>query len=122
MLLRDDSCSDVSTASDVTMQSASDSTAQTSNPGTPVLDTSPKSLTLPSKLDVKKFEWDELDELLQVERKIDESEKMYQTMPVPLPSQSSLDSGTISNLSPDKSESFRLVVFVVRAFLLLYFY
>lgn len=51
-----------------------------------------KSLTLPPKLDVKNIEWDELDELLQVERKIDDSEKLYQTMPVPLPSQSSHES------------------------------
>lgn len=48
-----------------------------------------KSLTLPSKLNVKNVEWDELDDLLQVERKIDENEKMYRTMPSPLPSRSS---------------------------------
>lgn len=51
-----------------------------------------KALTLPSKLKVKDVEWDELDDLLQVERKVDESEKLYQTMPSPLPSQSSLSS------------------------------
>lgn len=56
-----------------------------------------KSLTLPSKLDVKNVEWDELDDLLQVERKVDENEKMYQTMPSPLPSRSSND--------PDESEA-----------------
>lgn len=48
-----------------------------------------KSLTLPHKLDVKNVEWDELDDLLQVERKVDENDKMYQTMPSPLPSRSS---------------------------------
>ncbi|XP_049939419.1 uncharacterized protein LOC126415861 [Schistocerca serialis cubense] len=50
--------------------------------------------TLPPKLDVKQIDWDELDDLLQVERKRDESEKIYQTMPVSLPSvstQSSVD-------------------------------
>lgn len=56
-----------------------------------------KSLTLPSKLDVQNVEWDELDDLLQVERKVDDSEKMYQTMPSPLPSRSSVE--------PDESES-----------------
>lgn len=48
-----------------------------------------KSTTLPTKLKIKDIEWDELDDLLQVERKIDESEKLYQTMPSPLPSKSS---------------------------------
>lgn len=59
----------------------------------------PKSVTLPTKLDVKNLEWDELDELLQVERKMDESEKMYQTMPVTLPSQSSTESNSASTQS-----------------------
>lgn len=58
-----------------------------------------KSVTLPTKLDVKNLEWDELDELLQVERKLDESEKMYQTMPVTLPSQSSTESNSASTQS-----------------------
>ncbi|XP_012271252.1 ras association domain-containing protein 4 [Orussus abietinus] len=48
-----------------------------------------KSLTLPMKLDVKTMEWDELDELLQVERKVQEGNKLYQTMPESLPSISS---------------------------------
>ncbi|KAK0178865.1 hypothetical protein PV327_007708 [Microctonus hyperodae] len=48
-----------------------------------------KSLTLPMKLDVKNMELDELDELLQVERKIEDGEKLYQTMPESLPSISS---------------------------------
>lgn len=62
----------------------------------------PKSLTLPPKLDLKNMEWDELDELLVVERKVDESEKLYQTMPVPLPSQNSVDSSN-STMSGDES-------------------
>lgn len=49
-----------------------------------------KSLTLPSKLeDIKNSDRDELDELLQVERKVDESEKLYQTLPSGVPSRSS---------------------------------
>lgn len=43
-----------------------------------------KYVTLPPKLDVKQLEWDEIDDLLQVERKVDESEKPYHTMPSPL--------------------------------------
>lgn len=43
-----------------------------------------KYVTLPPKLDVKQLEWDEIDDLLQVERKVDETEKPYRTMPSPL--------------------------------------
>lgn len=56
-----------------------------------------KALTLPSKLQVPNLEWDELDDLLQVERKVEDGEKLYQTMPSPLPSRSSTE--------PDASES-----------------
>lgn len=74
-------------------------------------ETSPAHLssTLPSKLDVKKIEWDEIDELLQVERK-DDGHK-YSTMPLSLSSSmtdsqistTSLDTDTSSfkTLSPD---------------------
>lgn len=48
-----------------------------------------RALTLPSKLDNKNAEKDELDDLLQVERSVDNNDKLYQTMPSPLPSQSS---------------------------------
>lgn len=48
-----------------------------------------RSLTLPSKLDGKMGERDELDDLLQIERKIDSNEKLYQTLPSPMSSQSS---------------------------------
>ena len=34
-----------------------------------------KSSTLPSKLNIKSIEWDEIDELLQVERKLDEADR-----------------------------------------------
>lgn len=55
-----------------------------------------KSNTLPSKLKAN-LAWEEVDELIKVERKLDASEKLYQTMPSPLPSQSSSD--------PDSSDS-----------------
>ncbi|CAH1988530.1 unnamed protein product [Acanthoscelides obtectus] len=50
----------------------------------------PKSVTLPTKLDLKN-DWDELDELLRVERKIDVADNPYQTMPATLLSQSMSD-------------------------------
>lgn len=37
--------------------------------------------TVPSKFDVKQQKWDELDELLKVEREWKEHEKAYQTLP-----------------------------------------
>jgi len=49
-----------------------------------------KSLTLPSKLDLKKINWDELDDILQVERSYNEESKLYQTLPSSLPSSQSL--------------------------------
>lgn len=83
-----DTSMDISTSSvtDITIPSSTEN-----SPSTPPFDDIPKSITLPSKLDVKNMERDELDDLLQVERKLDESEKLYQTMPTTLPSQSSLD-------------------------------
>ncbi|KFB49043.1 AGAP000149-PA-like protein [Anopheles sinensis] len=51
-----------------------------------------KYVTLPPKLDVKQLDWDEIDELLQVERKVDGGEKLYRTMPSPLPGDRSLAS------------------------------
>lgn len=114
LIPRDDSCTDISICSDTTgnfdssadfskcdtgIESGTDttdiSTAENS-PTTPPYEILPKSVTLPSKLDVKKMEWDELDDLLQVERKVDETEKLYQTMPVPLPSQSSSETSSSS--------------------------
>ncbi|XP_043474644.1 uncharacterized protein LOC122506493 [Leptopilina heterotoma] len=59
-----------------------------------------KSLTLPMKLEVKTSNWDELDELLQVERKVEEGNKLYQTMPESLPSISSHSS---NELTPPQS-------------------
>ncbi|XP_078034238.1 ras association family member isoform X1 [Augochlora pura] len=62
-----------------------------------------KSLTLPMKLDVKNMEWDELDELLQVERKVEDGNKLYQTMPENLPSISSQNSSEAVPLSTQSS-------------------
>ena len=40
------------------------------------------SATLPSKIDVKKIEWDEIDELLQVEKTNEDFGQVHQTMPM----------------------------------------
>lgn len=85
------------------------------------------SSTLPSKLDkLEKLEWDEIDDLLQVERRVSEKDKVYETMPVRLPSsspqnsssstptsessktmsnQNSTDSTNIDEASPSKTSS-----------------
>ncbi|XP_053682995.1 uncharacterized protein LOC128733437 [Sabethes cyaneus] len=64
-----------------------------------------KFVTLPPKLDVKQ-EWDELDDLLQIERKTDETEKLYRTMPSPLPSSTAADcDGDNSHRSDPASDS-----------------
>ncbi|KAL1117780.1 hypothetical protein AAG570_004095 [Ranatra chinensis] len=57
-----------------------------------------KSLTLPPKLDLKNIVWDELDDLLQVERQVSSTEKLYQTMPGSLPS---VTTPLVSTPSPD---------------------
>ncbi|XP_072397891.1 uncharacterized protein Rassf [Diabrotica undecimpunctata] len=99
------SCSDDLTRSDTGIESGSESldisvTDSASSSPQHVI----KSVTLPSKLDVKNMEWDELDELLCVERKVDVSEHIYQTMPVTLPSQVSTESSSGSSNST-KTES-----------------
>jgi Ras association domain-containing protein 2/4 len=58
------------------------------------------SNTLPSKLDIKKIEWDEIDDLLQVERK-DDNNHHYATLPSPMTS--SMTDSQISNISTDES-------------------
>jgi len=64
------------------------------------------SSTLPSKLDVKKIEWDEIDELLQVERKSDDSlAPHYSTMPSPMTL--SMTDSQISMASTDETSSFK---------------
>lgn len=63
--------------------------------------TSCVSSTLPSKLDnLEKLDWDDIDDLLQVERRQSEKDKVYETMPVKLPSSSSQSS---SESSPSKT-------------------
>ncbi|KAH8312469.1 hypothetical protein KR044_010883 [Drosophila immigrans] len=63
--------------------------------------TSCVSSTLPSKLDkLEKLDWDDIDDLLQVERRHNEKDKNYETMPVKLPSSSSQSS---SESSPSKT-------------------
>lgn len=114
---RDASYNDISTCSDISTslelsdlnkcgtgiesgQDSTDNSTAENSPVSPVVDFVPKSVTLPTKLDVKSFEWDELDDLLQVERKMDEGDKLYQTMPVSLPSQTSADhSSSNQNIS-----------------------
>lgn len=54
-------------------------------------------------MDIKKIEWDELDELLQVER-VDDINR-YSTMPSPM--SSSMTDSQISNISTDDSSSFQ---------------
>lgn len=74
--------------------------ANTSGSASTSKDNSPdhRSATLPGKLEaIKNLEWDDLDDLLQVERKQDDSAKMYPTLPSPVPS--SLN----SLITPDNS-------------------
>lgn len=111
---RDTSYNDISRCSDDSLMDINKSDTGIES-GTDSVDTSltdctlspqsrvPKSITLPSKLDIKNMEWDELDELLQVERKIDVSENIYQTMPVTLPSQVSVESNGVSSQSSSSS-------------------
>lgn len=96
---------EISVENDTGIESGTDCASETSsNSQSKISPTiSSKSLTLPPKLDVKSLEWDELDELLQVERKVGDSNKLYQTMPVPLPSQ--LQNNNASNKSPTDEES-----------------
>ncbi|CAG9859189.1 unnamed protein product [Phyllotreta striolata] len=93
-------CSDDITRSDTGIESGSESLdiSTTDSPFSSPQN-APKSVTLPSKLDVKKMEWDELDELLRVERKVEASDHLYQTMPVSLPSQLSKESSSGSSSS-----------------------
>lgn len=93
----DVTCTD--SAADFSIENTSDST-----PSTPSYHDIPKSITLPSKLDVKQMESDELDELLRVERKVEDSEKMYRTMPIMLPSQSNSESSASQEITNDTQD------------------
>lgn len=88
-------------AADFSLENTTDS-----SPSTPSYHDIPKSITLPSKLDVKQMESDELDELLRVERIVDDSEKIYRTMPIMLPSQSSLEN-SVSQEATDVTQDVR---------------
>jgi len=56
----------------------------------PTASTSCVSSTLPSKLDrLEKLDWDDIDNLLQVERRHNDKDRIYETMPVKLPSSQS---------------------------------
>lgn len=86
-----------------TISISSDVTSLNSNSNSSSKESSPAHIsnTLPSKLDVKKIEWDEIDDLLQVERK-DEAQR-YSTMPLSL--SSSMTDSQISNVSLDTDTS-----------------
>jgi Ras association domain-containing protein 2/4 len=85
----------ISVASDV--NSLSSESAPSSKENSPAHN----SNSLPSKLvDVKKIEWDEIDELLQVERKDED----YRSATLPLSLTSSMTDSQISNLEMDSSE------------------
>lgn len=76
-----------------------------SNPSSKEVSPEHKSLTLPSKLnDLKNVERDELDDLLQVERKVNDGDKLYQTLPSPLSSQSSPENEHPSSMTNNGSE------------------
>lgn len=66
--------------------------------------------TLPSKLQAKPLEWDEMDELLQIERRVDETTgKMYQTMPSALSSSQCSNTVSSSTTSTTDDSSHTLV-------------
>ncbi|KAG7213213.1 hypothetical protein KM043_002524 [Ampulex compressa] len=91
---------------DKVIESAKDTSIQDAESNTKSVPPSPdhfKSLTLPMKLDVKTMDWDELDELLQVERKVEEHNKLYQTMPENLPSMTANSSAETLPLSSQSS-------------------
>ncbi|CAD7077900.1 unnamed protein product [Hermetia illucens] len=102
--LLDGDATDISMSESITFDSCSLSEDAATDVACSSEESSPthKAVTLPSKLDVKNIDWDEIDDLLQVERKVDETEKLYQTMPSPLPSQSSSE-GTPKILSAQNS-------------------
>lgn len=82
-----------------TISISSDTTSLNSNSTNSSKESSPAHIsnTLPSKLDVKKIEWDEIDDLLQVERKDDVLR--YSTLPLSL--SSSMTDSQISAMSLD---------------------
>lgn len=89
----------ISISSDVNSLSSGSSSSKETSP----VHTS-NSNTLPSKLDIKKIEWDDIDELLQVERVVDDQHR-YSTMPSPMTS--SMTDSQISNISMDDTSSYK---------------
>lgn len=65
------------------------------------------SATLPSKIDVKKIDWDEIDELLQVEKTNDEIGQVYQTMPMQRSINSISSFTEISSPTTDDTTSYK---------------
>lgn len=88
----------ISISSDVNSLSSGSSSSKETSPAHVS-----NSNTLPSKLDIKKIEWDDIDDLLQVERKDDDMK--YSTMPSPMTS--SMTDSQISNISMDDTSSFK---------------
>ncbi|KAH8343612.1 hypothetical protein KR059_000088 [Drosophila kikkawai] len=72
----------------------------------PTASTSCVSSTLPSKLDnLEKLDWDDIDDLLQVERRHNEKDRIYETMPVKLPSSQSSSDSSPSKTSTDNTST-----------------
>lgn len=65
------------------------------------------SATLPSKIDVKKIDWDEIDELLQVEKTNEEIGQIYQTMPMQRSINSISSFTEISSPTTDDTTSYK---------------
>lgn len=109
----DDLSTDVSLSESMTFDScslneyplseeATTPTTPTATQSTLTTTTGSTASTLPSKLEsINNLEWDEIDDLLQVERRFSEKDKIYETMPVKLPSSQS----NSSESSPTKSAS-----------------
>ncbi|KAL7025615.1 hypothetical protein ACKWTF_013564 [Chironomus riparius] len=91
----------ISISSDVNSLSSSGSGSSSSKETSPIH--ASNSNTLPSKLDIKKIGWDDIDELLQVERRDDQIR--YSTMPSPMTS--SMTDSQISNISLDDTSSYK---------------
>ncbi|XP_046667751.1 uncharacterized protein LOC124359227 [Homalodisca vitripennis] len=94
-----DSGVDLSTAGASSEVDSGGGSVMTSRDSLDSVTPSNKSLTLPTKLDIKQIDWDELDDLLQVERHVDESQKLYQTMPASV--LASLNTTTSSTTATD---------------------
>ncbi|KAH8251869.1 hypothetical protein KR038_009837 [Drosophila bunnanda] len=70
----------------------------------PTASTSCVSSTLPSKLgNLEKLDWDDIDDLLQVERRHNDKDRIYETMPVKLPSSQSSSDSSPSKTSTDNT-------------------